>query len=51
MKNNKFENNKKAGKKTVRLNELSNNSTDEVWYVLTKGNKLQLMFMGGRCKI
>ena len=51
MENNKFENNKKAGKKTVRLNELSNKNTDEIWYVLTKGNKLQLMFLDGRCKI
>ena len=51
MENNKFETNKKAGKKSVRLNELSNKSTYEIWYVLTKGNKLQLMFLDGRCKI
>ena len=42
---------KKAGKKWVKLNELSKKNTDEIWYVLTKGNKLQLRFMDRRCKI
>jgi hypothetical protein len=51
MKNNKFENDKKAGKKTVKLNEISDKNTGEIYYVLSKGNKLQLMFMDGRCKI
>lgn len=50
MENKKFEN-KEAGKKTVRLNEISDKTTGEIWYVLTKGNKMQLMFMDRRCKI
>jgi hypothetical protein len=50
MKNNKIESKKKAGK-AVRLNEISNMGTKEIYYILRKGKKLQLMFMDRGCKI
>ena len=52
MENKHLEKNKlKAGKKTIRMNKISNVNNGELWYVITKQNKLRLMYMDGRCKI
>ena len=51
MENKQFENNKKAGKKTVRLNEISNLNNGDLYYIINKQNKVRLMYMDGGCKI
>ena len=52
MENKHLEKNKlNAGKKTIKLNEITNEHNEELWYVITKQNKLRLMYMDGRCKI
>ena len=45
------ENNKKASKKTTRMNEIYKTNNGELWYIITKQNKLKLMYKDGRCKI
>jgi hypothetical protein len=51
MENKNIENNKKKAGKTIKMKEISNQNIGEIWYLITKQNKLTLMYDEGRCKI
>jgi restriction endonuclease len=44
MKNKNIKNNKKKADKTIKMKEISNQNIGELWYVITKQNKLTLLF-------
>jgi len=41
----------KAGNGTIRIKQAENISSEDIWYIITKQNKLKLMYGARGCKI